>query len=59
MFSIKPTIVAVLRKILGTAELSVEKPDLARAALNDFEKGNADFSDYAVFTNTAHIHLYI
>jgi predicted nucleic-acid-binding protein len=44
----KRTLVAVLRKILGTAELSVETPDMAWAALDDFEKGNADFSDYLI-----------
>lgn len=44
----KQTIITVLRKILGTAELSVETPDLAWAALEDFEKGNADYSDYVI-----------
>jgi predicted nucleic-acid-binding protein len=44
----KKTILAVLRKLLGSAELSIETPELAWAALNDFEKGNADYSDYLI-----------
>jgi predicted nucleic-acid-binding protein len=44
----KQTLVAVLRQILGSTELSVETPHIAWAALDDFEKGNADYSDYLV-----------
>jgi predicted nucleic-acid-binding protein len=44
----KQTIVDVLRQILGSIELSVETPHIAWAALADFEKGNADYSDYLV-----------
>jgi predicted nucleic-acid-binding protein len=42
----KQTLVDVLRQILGSIELSVETPPIAWAALDDFEKGNADYSDY-------------
>jgi predicted nucleic-acid-binding protein len=56
----KQTIVTVLKKLLGTAELSVETPDLAWAALDDFEKGNADYSDCLIAhknREAAHIRL--
>jgi predicted nucleic-acid-binding protein len=38
----------VLRQILGSTELSAETPDIAWAALGDFEKGNANYSDYLI-----------
>jgi predicted nucleic-acid-binding protein len=44
----KKTILDVLRQILGSTELSVETPDVAWVALDDFEKGNADYSDYLI-----------
>jgi predicted nucleic-acid-binding protein len=44
----KQTIIEVLRQILGSTELSIETPDIAWAALDDFEKGNADYSDYLI-----------
>ena len=42
----KAVIVRVIRQILDTTELTVEHADSARQAVSDFEKGNADFSDY-------------
>lgn len=42
----KQTILDVLRQILGSTELSVETPHIAWTALDDFGKGNADYSDY-------------
>ena len=35
----------MVRQILQTAELTVEDPALAWAALFDYEKGQADFAD--------------
>ena len=44
----KGIVVSVLRQILQTAELAVEKPALAWAALIEFEQGAADFADCLV-----------
>lgn len=41
----KDVVVSVLRQILQTAELVVDDPALAWAALSDFETGPADFAD--------------
>lgn len=41
----KPVVVSVLRQILQTSELTVDRPALAWAALSDYEKGPADFAD--------------
>lgn len=41
----KDLVVTVLRQILQTAELTVEDPAVAWAALSDFETGGADFAD--------------
>lgn len=38
----------VLRQILSTAELSVEAPHLAWAALRTYEQDHADFADYLI-----------
>ncbi len=38
-------IAAVIRRILRSAELTVEDPPLAWAALRDYERGRADFAD--------------
>lgn len=40
----------VVRQILGTAELRVEAPDQARAALRAYERGGADFADFLIGT---------
>jgi predicted nucleic-acid-binding protein len=44
----KQMIIDVLRQILESTELSIETPEIAWAALDDFEKGNADYSDYLI-----------
>jgi predicted nucleic-acid-binding protein len=51
----KQAIIDVLRHILGSTELSVETPDIAWAALDDFEKGNADYSDYLIARKNKHL----
>jgi predicted nucleic-acid-binding protein len=38
----------VVRQVLGTAELLVESPDLAWAALRAYESGPADLADYLI-----------
>ena len=38
----------VVRKLLAAQDLSVERTDLAWQALNLFEEGTADFSDYVI-----------
>jgi predicted nucleic-acid-binding protein len=38
----------VLRKLLAAQDLAVERSDLAWQALNLFEEGTADFSDYVI-----------
>lgn len=44
----RDTVARVLRQILGTAELSVESPQLVWAALRAYEQGGADFADYLI-----------
>lgn len=44
----KSIISAVLQQLFSSAELSVEKPELAWAALREYANGNADFSDYLI-----------
>jgi predicted nucleic-acid-binding protein len=41
-------VAAVIRGILGADELRVERSDLAWQALNLFEEGRADLSDYLI-----------
>lgn len=41
-------VASVLRQILGTAELVVESPRLAWAALRAYEAGPADYADYLI-----------
>ena len=38
----------VVRKLLAAQDLAVERSDLAWQALNLFEEGTADFSDYVI-----------
>jgi hypothetical protein len=38
----------VLRRLLGAQDLAVERSDLAWRALNLYEEGVADFSDYVI-----------
>ena len=42
----KTEVVAVLEKILDTAQFSIEDKDLVRSALDDFRSGAGDFADY-------------
>lgn len=42
----KPLILAVIEQLLNTRELALEHPDAARSALQSWQKGEADFSDY-------------
>jgi predicted nucleic-acid-binding protein len=42
----KDVIIQVIQQILDTAELTVEHAESARRAVSDYEKGDADFSDY-------------
>ncbi len=59
----KETMIAVLKQILETTALHselhtalhVEKSTLARAALQDYEKGSADFSDYLTMHLNKHL----
>ena len=44
----KSIILAVLRQVLATAELTVEDPALAWRGLTEFEQGPADFADYLI-----------
>lgn len=44
----REVVAAVLRQLLGTAELSVEAPHLAWAAVRAYERDNADFADYLI-----------
>ncbi len=44
----KGTVAEVLKQVLSTAEFTVETPDVAWAALRDFEVGNADYADYLI-----------
>ncbi len=41
-------IASVLRKLLAATELRVENPELCWQALNEYERGKADFSDFAI-----------
>lgn len=41
-------IAAVLRKMLAAEDLRIERSDLAWQALNLYEEGTADFSDYLI-----------
>ncbi len=44
----RPEIVGVIRKILAVEELRTEHPELAWKALNELERGRADFADYVI-----------
>lgn len=44
----KSVISAVLQQLFSSAELCVEQPELAWTALREYERGNADFSDYLI-----------
>ncbi len=44
----KTTVVEVVRKLLGAAELIVEDNETVRLALRDYESGTADFADYLI-----------
>lgn len=41
-------IAAVVRGLLSADDLAIERSELAWQALNDFEAGSADFSDYSL-----------
>ena len=41
-------VAGILRKVLGSQDLRVERSDLAWQALNRYEVGPADFSDYVI-----------
>jgi len=45
---LRADIAAVLRKLLGSGDVHVERAELAWQALNDFERGSADFADYLI-----------
>ncbi len=51
----KETLIVVLKQILETTSLHVEKSALAWAALQDYEKGSADFSDYLIMHLNKHL----
>ena len=40
------TIINIIKQILMTSELTVENSDCAWQALSEFQKGDADFTDY-------------
>ena len=42
------TIADVLRRMLSLEDISIERSDLAWQALNLYEKGRADYADYAI-----------
>jgi predicted nucleic-acid-binding protein len=44
----RPQVAALLRKLLAADELRVERSELAWQALNLYEDGKADFSDYLI-----------
>lgn len=44
----KATIVAILEKLLATAEFEVERSALAWGALREYRAGSADYSDYLI-----------
>ena len=41
-------VAGILRKVLGSQDLRVERSDLAWQALNRYEAGPADFADYVI-----------
>ncbi len=44
----KAILMDVLKRLLESTELSIESPEIAWAALGDFSKGQADYSDYLI-----------
>jgi predicted nucleic-acid-binding protein len=44
----KKVILQVIRQILGTKEFMVENAECARQAFQDYQNGEADFSDYLI-----------
>lgn len=44
----RPAIAAALRKLVDTAGVTVERETIVRRAIQDFEAGPADFSDYII-----------
>jgi predicted nucleic-acid-binding protein len=44
----KSVMLQVIKQILSTQEFKVEHAECAWQAVGDFEKGNADFSDYLI-----------
>jgi predicted nucleic-acid-binding protein len=44
----RPQIATVLRRMLAAEDLRIERSDLAWQALNLYEEGKADFSDYVI-----------
>lgn len=41
----KDTVIQVLNSLFSAAELDIERSDLARAALKDYERNSADYAD--------------
>lgn len=50
----KPEIVAVLERIVNTAQFTFENHQIIRQALNDYKDGAADFSDYVIGRTNQH-----
>ena len=44
----RPEIADVVRRLLSAADLQIERSDLAWQALNRFEVGRADYSDFVI-----------
>lgn len=44
----RPQVALVLRRLLAAQDLAVERSELAWQALNLYEEGTADFSDYVI-----------
>lgn len=44
----KEAVVSVLARVLANAALEVELPEMARAALFDFDQSGGDYADYLV-----------
>jgi len=44
----RPTVAAIVGKLLSTSEFEVERPGLAWRALTEYRTGPADFSDYLI-----------
>lgn len=44
----KETVIAVIHQILSTAELIVQSPEVAWAALRDYSSSPAGFADYII-----------